>query len=108
MTTSTELDEAGALAGKRVVLGVTGGIAAYKAAELCRLLVKADATVRVIMTEAATRFAISHPAMGTILVGMATPSQFEDALAAVLKGPLSKAALDRLTELQRDFAGETR
>src|SRR5436190_17952535 len=44
------------LAGKRVVLGVTGGIAAYKAAELCRLFVKADATVRVVMTEAATRF----------------------------------------------------
>src|SRR3954452_25037677 len=44
------------LAGKRVVLGVTGGIAAYKAAELCRLFVKAGATVRVVMTEAATRF----------------------------------------------------
>ena len=45
-----------ALAGKRVVLGVTGGIAAYKAAELCRLFVKAGATVRVVMTEAATSF----------------------------------------------------
>ncbi len=44
------------LAGKTVVLGVTGGIAAYKAAELCRLLIKAGATVRVVMTEAATRF----------------------------------------------------
>jgi phosphopantothenoylcysteine decarboxylase/phosphopantothenate--cysteine ligase len=44
------------LAGKRVVLGVTGGIAAYKAAELCRLFVKAGATVRVVMTEAAARF----------------------------------------------------
>src|SRR3954469_5136634 len=44
------------LAGKRVVLGVTGGIAAYKAAELCRLLVKAGATVRAVMTEAAARF----------------------------------------------------
>jgi aryl-alcohol dehydrogenase-like predicted oxidoreductase len=39
------------------------------------------------LTEAATRFALSHPAMGTILVGMATPQQFEDALAAVQKGP---------------------
>src|SRR6188472_3340334 len=46
----------GALAGRRIVLGVTGGIAAYKAAELCRLFVKAGATVRVVMTEAATRF----------------------------------------------------
>jgi phosphopantothenoylcysteine decarboxylase/phosphopantothenate--cysteine ligase len=44
------------LAGKRIVLGVTGGIAAYKAAELTRLLVKAGATVDVVMTEAATRF----------------------------------------------------
>ena len=60
------------------------------------------------LTEAATRFAISHPAMGTILVGMATPQQFEDALAAVEKGPLPQAALDRLAELQRSFAGEAR
>jgi phosphopantothenoylcysteine decarboxylase/phosphopantothenate--cysteine ligase len=44
------------LAGRRIVLGITGGIAAYKAAELCRLLVKAGATVRVVMTEAATEF----------------------------------------------------
>jgi L-galactose dehydrogenase/L-glyceraldehyde 3-phosphate reductase len=46
--------------------------------------------------------------MGTILVGMATPQQFEDALAAVQKGPLAPAALDRLSELQRAFAGEPR
>ncbi len=60
------------------------------------------------LTEAATRFALSHPAMGTILVGMATPQQFEDALAAVQKGPLTKAALDRLSALQRAFSGEPR
>jgi len=60
------------------------------------------------LTEAATRFAISHPAMGTILVGMATPQQFEDALAAVLKGPLPREALDRLATLQQGFAGEAR
>jgi len=60
------------------------------------------------LTEAATRFAISHPAMGTILVGMATPQQFEDAFAAVQKGPLPPAALDRLTALQQGFAGEPR
>jgi phosphopantothenoylcysteine decarboxylase / phosphopantothenate---cysteine ligase len=46
----------GGLHGRRVVLGVTGGIAAYKAAELCRLLTKAGAEVRVILTEAATQF----------------------------------------------------
>jgi phosphopantothenoylcysteine decarboxylase/phosphopantothenate--cysteine ligase len=44
------------IADKTVVLGVTGGIAAYKAAELCRLLVKAGAKVQVIMTEAACHF----------------------------------------------------
>jgi aryl-alcohol dehydrogenase-like predicted oxidoreductase len=60
------------------------------------------------LTEAATRFAISHSAMGTILVGMATPQQFEDALAAVQKGPLPSAALDRLAGLQQTFAGELR
>ncbi|MDO9220527.1 MAG: bifunctional phosphopantothenoylcysteine decarboxylase/phosphopantothenate--cysteine ligase CoaBC [Thiobacillus sp.] len=41
---------------KKIILGVTGGIAAYKAAELCRLLVKAGAKVRVVMTAAAQQF----------------------------------------------------
>lgn len=44
------------LSGKHVVLGVTGGIAAYKSAELVRLLIKAGAGVHVVMTENATRF----------------------------------------------------
>ena len=44
------------LEGKTVVLGVTGGIAAYKAAEVASLLVKGGAEVHVIMTEAATKF----------------------------------------------------
>lgn len=60
------------------------------------------------LAEAATRFCITHSAMGTILVGVATPQQFEDALAAVLKGPLSKAALERLAVLQQGFVGEAR
>ena len=60
------------------------------------------------LTEAATRFALSHPAMGTLLVGMATPQQFEDALAAVQKGPLPPAALDRLSALRQEFSGEPR
>jgi len=60
------------------------------------------------LTEAATRFAISHPAVGTILVGMATPQEFAAALAAVEKGPLPPAALARLTGLQQAFAGEHR
>ena len=41
---------------KKVILGVSGGIAAYKAAELCRLLVKAGADVQVVMTAAAQQF----------------------------------------------------
>ena len=60
------------------------------------------------LTEAATRFALSHPAMGTILVGMATPQQFEDALAAAEKGPLPQAALDQLSVLRQGFCGEAR
>ena len=45
------------LAGKHIVLGLSGGIACYKAAELCRALVKEGATVQVVMTEAAEQFA---------------------------------------------------
>jgi phosphopantothenoylcysteine decarboxylase/phosphopantothenate--cysteine ligase len=44
------------LAGKHIVLGLSGGIACYKAAELCRALIKQGATVQVVMTEAAEQF----------------------------------------------------
>jgi phosphopantothenoylcysteine decarboxylase/phosphopantothenate--cysteine ligase len=44
------------LSNRRVLLGITGGIAAYKSAELVRLLGKAGADVRVVMTQAATAF----------------------------------------------------
>jgi phosphopantothenoylcysteine decarboxylase/phosphopantothenate--cysteine ligase len=44
------------LAGKYLLLGLTGGIACYKIAELTRLLTKAGATVQIVMTEAATQF----------------------------------------------------
>ena len=44
------------LSNKHIVLGLSGGIACYKAAELCRALVKAGATVQVVMTEAAAQF----------------------------------------------------
>jgi len=46
----------GELSGKRITLGVTGGIAVYKAVELLRLFVKAGADVHVVMTPAATQF----------------------------------------------------
>ncbi|MDM7456316.1 MAG: bifunctional phosphopantothenoylcysteine decarboxylase/phosphopantothenate--cysteine ligase CoaBC [Tepidimonas sp.] len=44
------------LDGKHIVLGLSGGIACYKSAELCRLLVQAGARVRVLLTEAAAQF----------------------------------------------------
>ena len=46
--------------------------------------------------------------MGTILVGMATRQQFEAALAAVQKGPLPAAALERLTAFREGFNEEAR
>jgi len=49
-------DDALELAGKHIVLGLSGGIACYKTAELCRALIKAGATVQVVMTEAAEQF----------------------------------------------------
>lgn len=44
------------LAGRRIVLGITGGVAAYKAAYIARRLVEHGATVRTVMTPSATRF----------------------------------------------------
>ena len=44
------------LKGKKIVLGITGGIAAYKAAELTRALIKEGAQVKVIMTKSAAEF----------------------------------------------------
>ncbi len=44
------------LAGKNIVLGITGGIAAYKSIYLCRLLLKEGAKVQVVMTESAQKF----------------------------------------------------
>ncbi len=63
------------LAGKNVVVGISGGIAAYKSIELIRLLRKAQVEVRVVLTDAATHFvapltlqAISgHPVASSLL-----------------------------------------
>lgn len=44
------------LAGKKIVLGLTGGIACYKVADLCRSLIKRGAQVQVVMTQSATQF----------------------------------------------------
>ena len=86
----------------------TAGTYAADLARARRLMPLVEAGYAGSLVEAATRYAISHPAMGTILVGMATYQQFEDALAAVEKGPLPEPALDMLTALQRGFSGEAR
>ncbi|VAW52442.1 Phosphopantothenoylcysteine decarboxylase / Phosphopantothenoylcysteine synthetase, partial [hydrothermal vent metagenome] len=44
------------LNGKQIVIGITGGIAAYKSADLTRRLIEAGASVRIVMTPAATEF----------------------------------------------------
>ena len=54
--TDNATDETSPLAGRHIVLGLAGGVACYKAAELARELVKAGAGVQVVMTEAACRF----------------------------------------------------
>ena len=65
------------LAGTRVVLGVTGSIAAYKAAELTRLLVKAGAEVRPLLTRSAARF-ISPLTISTLAGARALTEIFPD------------------------------
>ena len=50
------MTDAKALAGKHILLGLSGGIACYKSAELTRLLIKAGASVQVVMSEAAEQF----------------------------------------------------
>lgn len=56
------------------------------------------------LAEAALRFAISHPAISTALVGFSDLDQVEQAAAAAEKGPLTSATLSRIGELLRPFA----
>jgi phosphopantothenoylcysteine decarboxylase / phosphopantothenate---cysteine ligase len=75
------------LRGKRIVLGVTGGIAAYKAAELLRLFENEGADVWVVMTRAATRFITpltfrvlsGHPVLTTLYADETTLAEHADA-----------------------------
>jgi aryl-alcohol dehydrogenase-like predicted oxidoreductase len=60
------------------------------------------------LVEASLRYVIAHPAVSTVLIGIATVDQFETAARAVNKGPLSQAALARVAEIQKSFAGEPR
>ncbi len=66
------------LAGRQVVLGVTGGIAAYKAVEVCRRLVDAGAHVAPVLTEGATRF-VGVTTFSALASEPAHTSLFDDA-----------------------------
>ncbi len=96
------------LSSKRVVLGVTGGIAAYKSADLVRRLREAGADVRVVMTRSATEFVTpltfqalsNHPVATTLLDADAEQAMGHIALArwadVVLVAPASANFLSRL------------
>jgi phosphopantothenoylcysteine decarboxylase/phosphopantothenate--cysteine ligase len=70
----------GDLAGKHIVLGLSGGIACYKSAELCRALIKEGATVQVVMTEAAEQF-ITKVTMQALSNRQVFGSQWDDRTA---------------------------
>ncbi|MDY0003907.1 MAG: bifunctional phosphopantothenoylcysteine decarboxylase/phosphopantothenate--cysteine ligase CoaBC [Polyangia bacterium] len=82
------------LVGRRIILGVTGGIAAYKSAELCRRLVGAGAEVHCVMTEAATKLVgpITFEALSGNPVGL-------DAFASSEPGAIEHIRLASLGEL---------
>lgn len=60
------------------------------------------------VVEAALRFAITNPAITTVLVGYSTLDQLEYAAASIAKGPLPRAALDRLPSLWRELGYNSR
>ena len=91
------------LKGKSVVLGVTGGIAAYKAAALCSHLVKAGAVVDVIMTAAAREFVA--PLTFQALTHRPVVVEMFSLLAETEIGHVSLAQRADLGKPQRDFPG---
>ncbi len=78
------------LSGRRVLLGVTGGIAAYKACHLTRLLSAAGATVQVVMTTAATRFV--GPDTFAVLSGHPVYTDLWDEAGSVLHVRIAREA----------------
>jgi aryl-alcohol dehydrogenase-like predicted oxidoreductase len=76
-----------------------------RARRLLPLISEGHATA---LPEAALRYVIAHPAISTVLIGIATIEQLEQAIAAVEKGQLPPAALHRVAGLQHGFAGESR
>jgi phosphopantothenoylcysteine decarboxylase/phosphopantothenate--cysteine ligase len=77
------------LQNKRILLGITGGIAAYKSAELCRLLTKAGAEVRVVMTRGAQEFIT--PMTMQALSGQRVHTELLDAEAEAAMGHIELA-----------------
>ncbi|MEK7758631.1 MAG: bifunctional phosphopantothenoylcysteine decarboxylase/phosphopantothenate--cysteine ligase CoaBC [Pseudomonadota bacterium] len=104
----------GTLVNKRILLGVTGGIAAYKSADLVRRLREAGATVRVVMTDAACEFITeltlqavsSHPVHRNLLDTQAESAMGHIELArwadAILVAPASADFLARLAKGRGD------
>ena len=100
---------------RRIVLGITGGIAAYKAAELTRLLVKEGIAVDVVMTQAATQFIA--PMTLQALSGNAVHSGLWDSGAANAMGHIelsrhadaivvAPASADFIAKLANGFADD--
>jgi len=104
----------GTLVNKRILLGVTGGIAAYKSADLVRRLREAGAAVRVVMTDAACEFITeltlqavsSHPVHRNLLDTQAESAMGHIELArwadAILVAPASADFLARLAQGRGD------
>lgn len=78
---------------KRILLGITGGIAAYKAAELLRLLIKQNIEVQVVMTEAACHFITT-----TTMQGLSGKSVFTDQWDASVPNSMAHINLSRAAE----------
>ncbi|MFH2010836.1 MAG: bifunctional phosphopantothenoylcysteine decarboxylase/phosphopantothenate--cysteine ligase CoaBC [bacterium] len=101
------MDRKTTLASRRIVLGITGGIAAYKSAELCRGLIGAGAEVHCVLTAAATRFvgattfeALSGNPTATDLFAPAEPGVIEhirlaDTAELVVVAPATASFLAR-------------
>ncbi|MGC2165953.1 MAG: bifunctional phosphopantothenoylcysteine decarboxylase/phosphopantothenate--cysteine ligase CoaBC [Gallionella sp.] len=77
----------------RIVLGITGGIAAYKAAELTRLLIKQGIAVQVVMTDAATHFITT-----TTMQGLSGKPVYTDQWDATVPNSMAHINLSRATD----------
>jgi phosphopantothenoylcysteine decarboxylase / phosphopantothenate---cysteine ligase len=73
------------LLNKKIVLGISGGIAAYKSAELARLLMQEGASVQVVMTEAAQQF-VTPVTMQALTGNPVYTSQWDSSIATIQSG----------------------